>query len=99
MKYGGTCKTESALLVRTVKPFVGVPLILAISLILRSIAHAHHYRADGMASCSESCKTLESITSVPLLTSPADPCTSAANESTQQVSNGKRQGRHHHALF
>ena len=36
--------------------------------------------------------------SPPLLTSPADPYTSAANDSVQQVSNGKRQGRHHHAL-
>ena len=36
--------------------------------------------------------------STPLLPSPADPCTSAANDSVQQVSTGKRRkrGRYQH---
>ena len=72
-----------------------MPLILAI--FFESIAHAHHYRADGMASVRIAAKLWKE--SPPLLTSPADPCTSGANDSVQQVSNGKRQGRHHHALL
>ena len=88
-------KVHSWCVLKTIN--VGVPLILAISLILkvlrmRTITAWMEWRLVRIA-----VKLWKE--SPPLLTSPADPCTSAANDSVQQVSNGKRQGRHHHALY
>ena len=57
-------------------------------------AHAQY----PTACCNGVFVRLAAKDSTPLLPSPADPCTSAANDSVQQVSTGKRRkrGRYQH---